>query len=414
MTATPLHGVRIAVDARYLARSGTGINEYLVGALRVLRAAGADLTLVSHIPVEPPDDLRDLPVRVLRILPRSGIVWDQLRIPPFLARGRYDWYFAPANVGLPLLPVGRTRLMQTVHDLVPLHEARTRIRQQPLLMLTYLPAIAISMLRATRIMADSAATAADVQRWFRRRPVVTLLPLVAMGVVGGPPPPVVEPREPVVVFNGGMDPRKNVAVLLRAFAVFRQERPSFRLILMGRHFESVRPLIDELGLVDAVELTGYVSQERKLALLAAASVVAYPSSFEGYGLPIVEAMACGTPVVCGRGGSQQEIGGDAAIFVDPVTPAALAEALERAAALHDDPDALAAYSVRAARRLASLSGAAIGDRIALLFAPDRGQDAGGAANHRAPATPANAAGDAGDPSVENASLSNRTTTFTVR
>jgi glycosyltransferase involved in cell wall biosynthesis len=273
-------------------------------------------------------------------------------------------------------------------------------------MLTYLPAIAIAMLRATRIMAVSGATAADVHRWFRRRPVVTLQPLAAMGVVGGPPAPVVQPREPVVVFNGGMDPRKNVATLIRAFAVFRQGRLSFRLVLMGRHYEAVLPLIHELGLADAVELSGYVSQERKLALLAAASVIAYPSSFEGYGLPIVEAMACGTPVVCGCGGSQQEIGGDAAIFVDPVTPAILAEALERAAALHDDAAALAAYRVRAARRLAFLSDAAIGDRIALLFAPDPNPAAGGATNHGAPAPRSNAAGDASDPSIENASLSN--------
>jgi len=370
VTGTPLRGVRIAVDARYLARPGTGIHEYLVGVLRILRAAGADLTLASPFPVDPPDDLRDLPVRVLRMVPRSGIVWDQLRIPAFLARGRYDWYFAPANVGLPLLPIGRTRLMLTVHDLVPLREARARIRHQPLLMLTYLPAMAITMLRATRIMAVSAATAADVRRWFRRRPVVTLLPLVAMRVVGGPPPPVVELREPVVVFNGGLDPRKNVATLLRAFAVFREGRPAFRLVLMGHHYEAILPLVDELGLAGAVDLTGYVSQERKRALLAAASVVAYPSSFEGYGLPIVEAMACGTPVVCGRGGSQREIGGEAAIFVDPVTPTALALALERAAALHDDADALAAHTVRAGRQLASLSDATIGERIALLFAPD--------------------------------------------
>ncbi|MGK3893830.1 glycosyltransferase, partial [Enterococcus faecium] len=89
---------------------------------------------------------------------------------------------------------------------------------------------------------------------------------------------------------------------------------------MGRGYEALAPRIAQLGIADRVELTGYVSDEVKWRRLAESCALVYPSLTEGYGLPIVEAFLAGIPVVCGSGGAQAEIVGEAGIVLDELTP----------------------------------------------------------------------------------------------
>ncbi|MCL4402679.1 MAG: glycosyltransferase family 4 protein, partial [Acidobacteria bacterium] len=117
-----------------------------------------------------------------------------------------------------------------------------------------------------------------------------------------------------------LHPHKNIDRLLRAFAVFRRTRPEFRLVLAGMrgfHGDVVESLRAQLGLQDAVELTGWIERPRLMELYARAAAFVYPSSFEGFGMPVLEAMAAGLPVACSRIPPLEEIGADAVRYFDP-------------------------------------------------------------------------------------------------
>jgi glycosyltransferase involved in cell wall biosynthesis len=131
---------------------------------------------------------------------------------------------------------------------------------------------------------------------------------------------------------GSLQPRKNLVRLIRAYARLRGEREDFRpqLVIVGRKLWLASEIFDEVKRqrwADDVILTGYVADEDLPALYRAARAFVYPSLFEGFGLPPLEAMACGTPVVTSDVSSLPEITGDAALLIDPNDERALANAL---------------------------------------------------------------------------------------
>ena len=132
---------------------------------------------------------------------------------------------------------------------------------------------------------------------------------------------------PYVLAVATDEPRKNLAVLLEAFALVRARRPELELLLAG----GAGWAADERS-GDGVVGLGFVSEEQLPALYRGATAFAYPSLFEGFGMPVVEAMACGTPVVTSTHPSLAEAAGGAAIRVEPTSAAAVASGLERAIA----------------------------------------------------------------------------------
>jgi glycosyltransferase involved in cell wall biosynthesis len=123
-----------------------------------------------------------------------------------------------------------------------------------------------------------------------------------------------------------------VPALLHAFARLRAGFPSLTLAIAGRptwKFAEIPRTLGDLNLGAAVRFTGYVDDTDLPALYGGAAAFCFPSLYEGFGLPVLEAMACGTPVVCSNTSSLPEVAGDAALLVDPHDPAALADALAR-------------------------------------------------------------------------------------
>lgn len=146
--------------------------------------------------------------------------------------------------------------------------------------------------------------------------------------------------EPYLLFVGGLEPRKNLPALIRAFA---RVSGHGRLVIAGGpvrwlpdEAERVRGLVDGLParVRERVALTGYVRDDEKLALLAGATALAYPSLYEGFGLPLLEAMSAGVPVLASNVSALPEVAGDAAVLVDPRDDSAIAEGLRR---LLEDP-----------------------------------------------------------------------------
>jgi glycosyltransferase involved in cell wall biosynthesis len=130
---------------------------------------------------------------------------------------------------------------------------------------------------------------------------------------------------------------KDHETLVRAFLMVREKRRDVRLVLSGCAFDVMDrlcPIFESLDEARAVRHLGYVDRDDTVGLYAAASVMVFPSRFEGFGLPLLEAMACGTPIVCSPVASIPEVAGDAVLYVDPGEPASLAAAVLRL--LEDD------------------------------------------------------------------------------
>ncbi len=181
------------------------------------------------------------------------------------------------------------------------------------------------------LLADSEATAADLNRYYQIPPAkIRVAPLGVEPVffeIGQRRRP-----ERFLLTASTLHPHKNVDGLLRAFAEFRKLHPDFRLVISGVHgFETgpVHALRDSLGLNGAVEFPGWIPREQLHDLFARAWAFIYPSRFEGFGLPLVEAMAAGVPTACSAIEPLSSIAGDAAVQFDPDDQRAIDRAMLR-------------------------------------------------------------------------------------
>ena len=178
--------------------------------------------------------------------------------------------------------------------------------------------------------------------------------------------------EPFLLAVSTLHPHKNLDGLLRAFAGFRRTHPEFRLVVCGLHGFSTGPLHDlrdSLGLRDAVDFPGWIPREDLHDLYARAWAFVYPSLFEGFGLPLLEALAAGIPTACSGIEPLPSIAGGAALEFDPLD----ATAMRRSHGAHRDRRGFAGAPGRS--RAAA--------RRAVLVAGDGGRDAGGAAGRGA-------------------------------
>ena len=133
-----------------------------------------------------------------------------------------------------------------------------------------------------------------------------------------------------ILFVGNISPRKNILALLQAFNKLKKRGIKHKLVIAGKkdqRYEQVLKTLNELNLGGEVIFTGYVPEEDLPKLYNAADLFVYPSLYEGFGLPILEAMACGTPVVASNVSSLPEVAGDAGLLVNPQDVDALTNAM---------------------------------------------------------------------------------------
>jgi glycosyltransferase involved in cell wall biosynthesis len=162
-------------------------------------------------------------------------------------------------------------------------------------------------------------------------------------------------RPPFLLAVGSVQPRKNLGRLVEAFADVRRRHPDTHLVIVGPsgfRASALRETIAGHGVGDAVRLIGYVPEDDLAALYNAAVALVYPSVYEGFGLPVVEAMACGKPVIAANTSSLPEVAGNAALLVDPFDVSALASAMERLLA---DPRAADDLGTRGLAHVAQFS-----------------------------------------------------------
>ncbi len=336
-----------------------GVSRYAEALVRELPATDPEIDLVVFTgPDRPPaerrfpDDVAWRHARVRTGQPVVRIAWEQTVGLTIGKRWGLDVIHAPVNVA-PLI-TGVPRVV-TVHDLAfHLFPEQYPGRKQ-----RYLRAMTrLSVRRAARVIAVSEATRQDIIRLYGADParVVT----VPNGV-GDEMRPLAEDDvarfraeqgldAPVLLFLGTLQPRKNLETLLRAYARTARET-GWQLVVAGaagwRH-EPVFALARELGIAEAVRFVGFVPPEDLPLWYNAADAFVYPSLYEGFGLPLLEAMACGTPVVASETPALREVVGNAGLIVGPRDVPALSQALLQLARAPELRNELATRGLRRA------------------------------------------------------------------
>jgi glycosyltransferase involved in cell wall biosynthesis len=263
----------------------------------------------------------------------TRLVWEQVGLPWLAHRLRLDvvhstHYTSPLALRLPSVV--------TFCDMTFVQRPEVHTLMKRLLFPRLMRA---SVARARRLIAISESTRRDVLATYPIAPErVVTIPLAA----GSEWRPQATDRvhdatkrygllpRSYVLYVGVLEPRKDVPTLIAAFRRLADTRPGLVLALGGKRgwmAEAVDAAIARAGLGDRIRILGYVPEADLPALISGAAVFAYPSLYEGFGLPVLEAMACGTPVVTTRVSAMPEVAGDAALMVEPGDPAALGLAL---------------------------------------------------------------------------------------
>jgi glycosyltransferase involved in cell wall biosynthesis len=368
--------LRVALDATPLLGQPTGVGVFCLGALTALggradvdvrafavswrRRAGIEAKVPGGVTVAQ----RPMPARPLHA------IWGRASVPPV------EWFIGPVDVvhgtNFVVPPTSRAGAVVSVHDLTPLHHPELCNQAT----LAYPGLIRRALGRGAWVHTDSAFVAGEVIEAFGAEPS-----RVRVAAPGVPPLPdvapdltrsLVEPFLPTgvtryVLAIGTAEPRKDLPGLVRAFDALADRHAELALVLAGP------PGWGEDALASAVEgarararvvRTGWVEPATLAALLREASVLAFPSLYEGFGFPPLQAMAAGIPVVATRAGSLPEVLGDGASMVDVGDGDALAEALER---VLDDPALRQSLVAAGSARAASFSWERCGAELAQLY-----------------------------------------------
>lgn len=329
------------IDLSAAAHERAGLGRYAASLAEALLAQGVPLTAFLNDPREsrlrPP--LSELETYSAR-LPRKR--WRLRAALSYFGGPSMDRAFDGVRLFHAtehLLPkLTNARSVFTLHDTAYLRFPEYHLPRNRLYLRAMMPRF---LERADRIIAVSDSTRRDALRFYRLDP--GKIEVIPEGVdarfrpdLDGTIVSAVRQRyglpERFILCVSTIEPRKNLTTLLDAYAALRHDDPDVRLVIVGgkgwlfeRFFERLR----SLGLDDDVVLTGYVPDEDMPALLNAAEVFAFPSEFEGFGLPPLEAMACGVPVVCSNAASLPEVVGEAGLLLPPRDVAAWVEALGR-------------------------------------------------------------------------------------
>lgn len=267
--------------------------------------------------------------------------WQRLRLPIAIDRfiGPFDALHCPDFVAVP----SRRPVIITIHDLSYLKVPRFA---HPQLAAYLTNAVPRAIDRASAVIAVSQTAADDVADMYPAAlNKVVAIPNGVDPVFRRPDPSTIQrtlnqlgPQQPYVVIVGTIEPRKNHLSLLGAFERAHEFRPDMSLVIAGRPGWLSAPIISAIRAASTrlpVVHLDNLADEALTAVIAGSLGLVYPSWYEGFGLPVAEAMACGTAVITSRGGALEEVAGDAALLVDPADIDAMAAAMVK---LHDDSE----------------------------------------------------------------------------
>lgn len=325
-----------------LDRSPGGIGRYAVELLKALAAlpGAPELVLLTTEREDPPGlwgRFEHHALRGCRRLP-ALMTYGNLALSAAVRRLRLDLVHDPNGIAPFLGPQGGAGRIVTLHDAFPYVHPETHNRLDNWRYRTMLPAAAR---RADGVITVSDCSRRDLAAHLGLDPASISVISSAVSGQMAPVAPGAARQEtlarygiawPYLLYVGGINGRKNIARLFEAFALVRAARPAMRLVVVGQRqwrTGAIDAAYQALGPDPGVIFTGYVADGDLPALYSAAELFVFPSLYEGFGFPPLEAMSCGTPVVTAGTSSLPEVVGDAALTVDPYDVQAIAAAVLR-------------------------------------------------------------------------------------
>jgi glycosyltransferase involved in cell wall biosynthesis len=345
--------MKVAVDTRWVFRQISGIGAHTRQLVRHLAPMdpATEFVLLFSDPALRDRTLADCGLAGRANVTAALVPWKvfspagQALLPGWLRRNGVDVFHSP-NYMMPLLAFprgrpGRLKAVVTIHDLIPLMAPAATPRALKTRLFPLYRRLMLEVgARADRIIAVSEVSRRDVLEHLRIddpqrvRVIYNGVDALYTPAPAGERRTDAAPDRPrVVLYVGRNDPYKNLFGLIRAFAEARRITPlPLRLRIVGAcdpRYPEAAALVNDLKLTDAVDWTGYLADRPLVQAYRDADVLVLPSRFEGFGFPVVEAMACATPVVCSDIPVLREVAGDAAVFAGPDDPATLAQAMVR-------------------------------------------------------------------------------------
>jgi len=321
--------MKVGINVAILGSRLTGVGHYTLSLIRALAQVGQD---VEWVFLGVPPALEGIPqgyniklVSTERLVGWRRVVWEQSALAGLAAREGVDLLHCP-DFSRPVF--SKVPVINTVHDLSyycpQQYFSRAKLAYRRTM-------VHVTMKRSRAVITVSHFTRREILERFSVDP--GNVHAIHLGVesldrtLGDPGLP------PYILYVGAMETRKNVVALINAFTALRQRaRIPHRLVLAGQPgwgWQRIQEAIQASPFRGEIEELGYVDQKKLWPLYRSADVFVFPSLYESFGLPVLEAMACGTPVVCSRASCLPEIAGDAAEFFDPSSAEDLAGALER-------------------------------------------------------------------------------------
>jgi glycosyltransferase involved in cell wall biosynthesis len=326
--------VRIGIDARPLCAPKTGDRTYLLGLLEGLARVGADHEVILYFDQPPPADVpfaRGWQTRVVTA-PHPRL-WTPLTLPDAARVDRCDvlhvQYIAPT--------CRRPRVVTTIHDVTfRLHPEWFPLKDR--LLLDW--GIRKSLRTVAAIITGSECTRQDLARVYGVPPERVALTPYAVSPTFRPPADqsMVQDvlarhgiKTPYALFVGVLQPRKNLPRLISAFRIARERAGlPHRLVIAGKVGWKAAPIVAAIQQAEAAghaQYVGYVPDVDLPALYGGAAAFLFPTLYEGFGLPVLEALACGTPTLTSNVSALPEVAGDAALLADPTDEPSLADAI---------------------------------------------------------------------------------------
>jgi len=321
-------GIRIGIDGRYLQDHFPGIGRYTFHLIRELaKLEGTETYVVFYCPSASNNrfDLNGWDGDKVRLwpvdLPPLSLS-SQAVLPLAIRQARLDLFHSP-HYALPLLT---TRpVLATIHDTIPLKDRaffpsdRSRV--------VYKLALFAALLRSKAVIADSAESRDDLVRLAGQNP--HKLKTIYLGVDIPEKTPLGQPQRQHILYVGTNKPHKNLPMLVEAYA---RAKPGLPLVIAGGldpRYPQAQVRAEALGLTGMIRFLGHVGEDELEGLYRSAALFVFPSLAEGFGLPALEAMAYGVPVVASNRGAVSEVVGDAALQIDPLDVDALASAITK-------------------------------------------------------------------------------------
>ncbi len=332
--------MKIAIDGRRIRHNMSGLGVYSLNLIRSVTAAGIDDEFLIYLL---PESLEYLPAprenekRVVVDWPVEnhirGDFWKHIQLPSYLKKEGVDLFHDPGYQ----LPYRRCSCKQvvTVLDLAPFRYPETNTWKYNVYWRTM---TRLAIRRADMIVTISDFVREEIRDYFQLDGdrIHTVHLAAAPEFESGPVNPEILTRygipEQYIVTTAKFEPRKNLEGLLKAFHHYIKDLNGGATLVvageMGWKCEGVYRFLEESGLKERVIFTGYLPQHHLVTIIRGASLAVVPSVYEGFGLPVLEAMACGTPVLSANTASLPEVGGTAAVYCNPLDLEDMAEKIK--------------------------------------------------------------------------------------